>query len=165
MSKEWHEKNAHFNALIKQLFHDRNHEKRAEAARQLGFLRDGRAVNLLCRALKNEYDDMVINRIIEALGLIGDGRATLGILDKLNEELSKPEIERDNLKIIFIIESLMRIKDKRALSFIGQFLDSTDDRLKTLARKAFNEIEPNWRIIIEKEQQKKSIQEIFKVKL
>ncbi|MFX1497726.1 MAG: HEAT repeat domain-containing protein [Promethearchaeota archaeon] len=165
MSKDWHEKNIHFNALIKQLFHDRSHENRANAARQLGFLRDGRAVNLLCRALKSEYDDIVLNRIIEALGLIGDGRATLGIIKKLNEELNKPEIEMDKLKITFIIESLTRIKDKRALSSIGQFLESKDNTLKTLAEKAFDEIEPNWRHIIEKEQQEKSIQEIFKVKL
>lgn len=165
MSKEWHEKNIHFNTLIKQVFHDRNHQKRANAARQLGFLRDGRAVNLLCRALKSEHDDIVINRIIEALGLIGDGRATLGIIEKLNEELSKPEIEMDKLKITFIIESLTRIKDKRALSSIGQFLESKDNTLQALAKKAFDEIEPNWRQIVEKEHQKKSIQEIFKVRL
>ena len=162
---DWHKKNVHFNALIKQLFHDRDHQKRAEAARQLGFLRDGRAVNLLCRALKNEYDPMVINRIIEALGQIGDGRATLRIIEKLKEELDKPEIEKNKLKIIFIIESLMKIKDKRALVFIGHFLNSTDDKLKTLAQKAFDEIEPNWRSILEKERQEKSIQDIFKVSL
>lgn len=165
MSKEWHEKNAHFNSLIKQLFHDGNHENRAKAARQLGFLKDGRAVNLLCRALKREYDDIVINRIIEALGLIGDGRATLGILEKLNDELSKPEIEMDKLRITFIIESLIGLKDKRALSSIGRLLESHDERLKILAKQAFNEIEPNWRNIVEKEHQKKSIQEIFKIKL
>ncbi len=162
---DWHKKNAHFNALIKQLFHDRDHQKRAEAARQLGFLRDGRAVNLLCRALKNEYDPMVINRIIEALGQIGDGRATLGIIEKLKEELDKPEIEKNKLKIIFIIESLMKIKDKRALVFIGHFLNSTDDKLKILAQKAFDEIEPNWRHILEKERQEKSLQDIFRVSL
>ena len=162
---DWHKKNAHFNALIKQLFHDRDHQKRAEAARQLGFLRDGRAVNLLCRALKNEYDSMVVNRIIEALGQIGDGRATLGIIEKLKEELDKPEIEKNKLKIIFIIESFMKIKDKRALVFIGHFLNSTDDKLKILAQKAFDEIEPNWRHILEKERQEKSIQDIFRVNL
>lgn len=162
---DWHKKNTNFNALIKQLFHDRDHQKRAEAARQLGFLRDGRAVNLLCRALKNEYDPMVINRIIEALGQIGDGRATLGIIEKLKEEFDKPEIEKNKLKIIFIIESLMKIKDKRALVFIGPFLNSTDDKLKNLAQKAFDEIEPNWRYILEKERQEKSIQDIFRVRL
>ncbi|MFX0020515.1 MAG: HEAT repeat domain-containing protein [Promethearchaeota archaeon] len=162
---DWHKKNIHFNALIKQLFHDRDHQKRAEAARQLGFLRDGRAVNLLCRALKSEYDPMVINRIIEALGQIGDGRATLGIIERLKEELDKPEIEKNKLKIIFIIESLMKIKDKRALVFIGPFLNSTDEKLKNLAQKAFDEIEPNWRLILEKERQEKSIQDIFRVNL
>ena len=162
---DWHKKNAHFNALIKQLFHDRDHQKRAEAARQLGFLRDGRAVNLLCRALKHEYDPMVVNRIIEALGQIGDGRATLGIIEKLKEELDKPEIEKNKLKIIFIIESLIKIKDKRALVFIGYFLNSTDDKLKNLAQKAFDEIEPKWRHILEKERQEKSIQDIFRVNL
>ena len=79
---DWHAKNINFNQLIKQLFHDKESDKRAEAARQLGFLQDGRAVNLMCRALRNELDPIVINRIIEALGRIADGRATLGIIEK-----------------------------------------------------------------------------------
>jgi HEAT repeat protein len=61
---DWHTRNANFNDLIKQLFHEKDAEKRAEAARQLGFLKDGRAVNLLCRALNVEDEPMVVNRII-----------------------------------------------------------------------------------------------------
>ena len=52
----WHEQNVKYNALIKQLFHDEKWQKRAEAARELGIMEEGRAVNLLCRALKSEKD-------------------------------------------------------------------------------------------------------------
>ncbi|HDZ18922.1 hypothetical protein LCGC14_1539630, partial [marine sediment metagenome] len=64
----WQEINAKFNSLIKQLFHDEEWQNRADAARELGLLEEGRAVNLLCSALKSEKDYIVINRIIEALG-------------------------------------------------------------------------------------------------
>ncbi|MFX0010342.1 MAG: HEAT repeat domain-containing protein [Candidatus Hermodarchaeota archaeon] len=161
----WHAKNEQFNKLIKQVFHDRESEKRAEAARQLGFLQDGRAVNLLCRALKSERDPVVINRIIEALGKIEDGRATLMILEKLEAETNKPETEADKLRIIFIIESLTRIKDKRALKSLSYFLTSSDDKLVNLTEKAFDTILPNWRHIIERERKEKSIQDIFELSM
>ncbi|MHA1460634.1 MAG: HEAT repeat domain-containing protein [Promethearchaeota archaeon] len=162
---DWHAKNSNYNDLIKQVFHDKVSDKRAEAARQLGFLQDGRAVNLLCRALKIERDPIVVNRIIEALGRIEDGRATLGIIEKLEEEIKKPQIELDKLKVIFIIESLTRIKDKRALGSISYFLNSSDDKLLKLAEIAFDEIKPDWRQIIEKERKERSLQDIFKVSL
>ncbi|MFX1592071.1 MAG: HEAT repeat domain-containing protein [Promethearchaeota archaeon] len=157
----WHEKNAEFNALIKQLFHDNDWQKRAEAARQLGLLKDGRATNLMCRALRKEKDHIVINKIIEALGRIGDGRATLRIIEKYKEELEKNEI--DKFRIIYIIESLIKIKDKRALSYFGPLLDSSDKDIRNLAIKAFDIIEPNWKEIVEKERNK-SVKEIFKMK-
>jgi HEAT repeat protein len=147
------------------ILHDKNSDKRAEAARQLGFLQDGRAVNLLCRALKTEDDPIVLNRIIEALGRIEDGRATLGIIEKLEEEIKKPEIELDKLRVIFIIESLTRIKDKRALESISYFLTSSDDKLLKLAENGFDRIKPDWRQIIEKERKERSLQDIFKVSL
>lgn len=161
----WQAKNVNFNQLIKQVFHDKESDKRAEAARQLGFLQDGRSVNLLCRALNSEDDPVVINRIIEALGRIEDGRATLRIIEKLEEEIKKPEIELDKLRVIFIIESLTRIKDKRALESISYFLNSSDDKLLQLAENAFDLIRPDWRQIIEKERKEKSIQDIFKISL
>jgi len=161
----WQAKNANFNSLIKQVFHDKESDKRAEAARQLGFLKDGRAVNLLCRALKSEDNPIVINRIIEALGRIEDGRATLRIIEKLEEETKKPEIEIDKLRVIFIIESLTKIKDKRALESISYFLNFSDDKLVLLAENAFDAIKPNWRQIIEKERKQKSLQDIFKANL
>lgn len=159
----WHEQNANFNALLRQVFHENNKEKRAEAARQLGFLRDGRAVNLLCRALKSEKDSIVTNRIIEAMGRIGDGRCTLIILEKLKEELKN--VDPDKMKLVYIIESLMRIGDKRALPYIGYFLNSEDDELRTLSERAFDVIEPNWREIVKKERREKSIQDIFRISL
>lgn len=157
----WHEKNAEFNTLIKQLFHDNDWQKRAEAARQLGLLKDGRATNLMCRALRSEKDHMVVNKIIEAMGRIGDGRATLRIIEKLKEEQEKNEI--DKFRILYIIESLMKIKDKRALSYLGPLLDSSDEDIKDLTLKTFDVIEPDWKEIIERERNK-SIQEIFRIK-
>ena len=155
----WHEKNAEFNALIKQLFHDGNWHKRAEAARQLGLIKESRATNLMCRALRIEKDRMVINKIIEALGRIGDSRATLRIIEKLEEEQVENEI--DKYRVIYIIESLMKIKDKRALSYLSPLLNSSDEEIKTLTLKAFDLIEPNWKEIVERERNK-SIQEIFR---
>ncbi|MFX1572232.1 MAG: HEAT repeat domain-containing protein [Promethearchaeota archaeon] len=156
---DWNEINAMFNALIKQLFHNENWQKRADAARQLGILKDGRAINLLCRALRTEEDHIVINKIIESLGRIGDGRATLRIIEKLKEE--KEKTNPDKYRIIYILESLRRIKDKRALFYISSFLESSDEEIRELAYKTFEIIEPNWKEIIKKERNK-SIQEIFK---
>ncbi len=160
MTESWHEKNKEFNDLINQLFHDEDWQKRAEAARQLGLKRDGRAVNLLCRALRKEDERIVQNRIIEALGRIGDGRATIRIIEKMEENINQGNL--DKYRIIYIIESLTRIKDKRALSYIGRFLRSTDEEVRKLAENAFNIIEPNWREIVDKERKKLSIEEIFK---
>ncbi|MFX0001264.1 MAG: HEAT repeat domain-containing protein [Candidatus Hodarchaeota archaeon] len=157
----WHEKNAEFNALIRQLFHDVDWQKRAEAARKLGLLKDGRATNLLCRALRSEKDHIVVNKIIEALGRIRDGRATLRIIEQLKEEQEK--YEPDKYRIIYIIESLTKIKDRRALSYLGPLLNSSDNDIKNLALKAFNTIEPDWKEIIERERNK-SIQEIFRLR-
>ena len=162
---DWQVNSTNFNLLIRQLLHDKDPDKRAEAARQLGFLQDGRAVNLLCRSLKTEIDPIVVNRVIEALGRIADGRATLSIIEKLEQEIKKPEIELDKLRVIFIIESLTTIKDKRALKSISYFLNSSDDKLLKLAENAFDKIKPNWRKIIEKERKERSIQDIFKVSL
>ena len=161
MSESWHSKNKKFNTLIKQLFHADNWQKRAEAARELGLMRDGRAVNLLCRALRSEKEKMVQNRIIEAMGRIGDARATMRIIEKLEEDINQGNI--DKYRIINIIESLMNIKDKRALASIGQFLTTPDEDLKKLAENAFDIIEPNWRQIVKEKRKERSIEEIFKI--
>ncbi|MFX1531740.1 MAG: HEAT repeat domain-containing protein [Promethearchaeota archaeon] len=158
----WHEQNKKFNSLIKQLFHDEDWQKRADAARELGIMKEGRSVNLLCRALRSEEDHLVINRIIEALGRIGDGRATLRIIERLKDELNASEM--DKYRIIYIIDALKKIKDKRALEYLGPFLSYSDEEIRNLAQEAFNEIEPNWKEIIKRERKEKSIQEIFKVK-
>ena len=163
MSESWNSTNREFNALIKQLFHADDWQKRAEAARELGLMRDGRAVNLLCRALRSEKDMMVQNRIIEAMGRIGDGRATMRIIEKLEGIINQGNI--DKYRIIYIIESLVKIKDKRALSYIGRFLSSNDKDIKNLAEEAFDVIEPNWREIIEQERKNLSIEEIFRKRI
>jgi len=156
-------RDADMNNLIKELFHAERWQERADAARRLGFLKDGRAVNLMCTALKKEKDHMVINRIIEALGRIGNFKATVGIIEKLKEQIRGEN--QDKYRVITIIESLMNIKDKRALAYIGHYLTSEDDELKALAQEAFDVIEPNWREILEKEKKEKSIQDVFKSNL
>jgi HEAT repeat protein len=158
----WQKANEKYNQLIKQLFHDKDWHQRADAARELGFMKDGRSVNLLCRALRNEEEFMVQNRIIEALGRIGDSRATMRIIEVLEEEVDKHL--SDKFRIIFIIEALSNLKDKRALVYLAPFLNSPDEELKTLAEKAFDKIEPNWRLIMEREMKRKSVEEIFKIK-
>ena len=159
---DWHKANEKYNRLIKLLFHDTDWHKRADAARELGYMKDARCVNLLCRALRNEEEFMVQNRIIEALGRIGDSRATMRIIEILEEEADKHL--SDKFRIIFIIEALSNLKDKRGLVYIAPFLESEDEELKELAEKAFDKIEPDWRHIIDREMRKKSIEEIFKIK-
>jgi len=156
----WHEQNVKFNSLIKLLFHDEDWQKRADAARELGIMKEGRSVNLLCRALRSEEDHLVVNKIIEALGRIGDGRATLRIIEKLKDELNTSEIDR--YRIIYIIEALKEIKDKRALEYIGPFLSYSDEEVKKLAQETFDALEPNWKEIIKRERKERSIQELFK---
>ncbi len=158
----WQKANEKYNQLIKQLFHNADWHKRADAARELGIMKDARSVNLLCRALRSEEEFMVQNRIIEALGRIGDSRATMRIIEILEEEADKHL--SDKFRIIFIIEALSNLKDKRALVYIAPFLNSPDEELKTLAENAFDTIEPDWRLIMERELKRKSVEEIFKIK-
>ncbi len=135
------QQNELLNNLIRQLFHEEDWADRAEAARQLGFLKDGRATNMLCRALNSEKDPNVINRIIEAMGNIGDCKATLKIIDKLREESEKEIVNK--YFIINAIESLKKLQDKRALIYIGPFLNSKDPELRNAAESAFDVIEPS----------------------
>ncbi len=155
----WHEQNIKYNSLIQQLFHNEDWKKRAEAARELGLMKEGRAVNLLCKALRAEKDQMVIDRIIEALGRIENAKATLRIIEILDKELN--QYEGNKYRILYILEALKSIKDKRALPHIASFLKSPDDELRSLAESTFDTIEPNWREIIEKERKERSIEEIF----
>ncbi len=155
----WNALNENYNSLIKQLFHAKEWENRADAARQLGLLKDGRAVNLLCRALKSEKDSSVIIRIIEALGRIGNAKATLRIVERLKMEMDKDEY--DKRTVFIIIESLMRIKDKRALPYLSKFLTSKFEEIRQLTVRAFDEIEPRWNEIINEAIRKKTPEEIF----
>jgi hypothetical protein len=59
---------------------------------------------------------------------------------------------------------LSNLKDKRSLVYIAPFLNSEDEELKSLAESAFDKIQPDWRLIMERELKKKSIEEIFKIK-
>ena len=159
----WHKANERYNGLINQLFHGKEWQERSEAARELGIMKDGRAVNLLCRALRTEQDKVVQDRIIEALGKIGDGKATLIIIEKLREMIDSDNI--DKFRVINIIESLISIKDKRALVYIGPFLNTSEEEVRKVTENAFDIIEPNWRQIIKKERETKTIQDIFKINI
>jgi HEAT repeat protein len=141
--------NEDFNDAMKKLFHG-NTMERATGARTLGHLKEGRAVNLLIKALNKEQDSVVINRIIEALGEIKHPKATQPILDVLIKELEKPEDSQDKAMLFIIIESLMEIGDKRALQHLGLLLDSCDADIRKRTEEAFECIDINWRENIKK---------------
>lgn len=132
-----------YNNLINELFQSDEWEKRAEAARKIGSLGEGRATNLLVRALKKEQDPSVINRIIEALGRIKDPKATMPIIDFLKTELNKSN--PDNTRLFIIVESLMKIGDKRALSHLGILRNSCEADIKALTEEALQCIDPDWK--------------------
>ena len=136
--------NIDFNNAIKNLFHGEVME-RVTAAKKLGDMKDGRATNLLIRALKSEKDDIVINRIIEALGDIKNSKATIPIAELLKAETQKPEEEQDKTRLFLIIESLMKIGDKRALAHLGILLNSCHSDIRKLTEEAFECIDLNWR--------------------
>jgi HEAT repeat protein len=141
--------NDEFNQAIRKLFHGEIME-RAAAARKLGHLKEGRAVNLLITALDKENDGVVINRIIEAMGDIRNPKATLSILKFLSEELEKPEENQDKARLFLIIDSLMKIGDKRALQYLGILIESCDADIRDRTEKAFECIDVNWRENVKK---------------
>jgi len=118
---------------------------RASAARQIGHFKDSRASNLLIKALKSEEDSIVINQIIEAMGEIKDAKATMVIVDVLKKELGKQESEQDKSLLFLIVESLMKIGDKRALEHLGLLIESCEGDIKKLTEEALECIDPNWK--------------------
>jgi len=141
-------RNEAFNSYVKKLFKSSGWKERAFAAQNLGQLKEGRAINILFRALKSEKDAVVINRIIEAMGEIRDPKATMPIIDFLKEELKKSETHQDKTRLFIIIESLMKIGDKRALEHLGILLDSCHSDIRKLTEEAFECIDPNWKLKI-----------------
>jgi len=136
--------NGEYNLAMKNLFHG-NIMERASAARQIGHLKEGRSTNLLVRALNSEKDSIVISRIIEAMGEIKDAKATMIIVDLLKKELEKNENEQDKSFLFLIVESLMKIGDKRALEHLGILSRSCESELKKLTEEAIECIDPNWK--------------------
>ncbi len=134
--------------LVHKLFNEKTWENRAEAARQLGLKSDGRSTNMLVKALIKEDDPVVRNRIIEAMGKIKDVKATMIIVDVLKQELEK---ENPDKKFLFvIIESLMKIGDKRALTQLGIVYETCDADIKKLTEQAFECIDPNFKKTLKK---------------
>jgi len=134
--------------LVHDLYHGETWEERAEAARQIGLKSDGRSTNMLVKRLNKEEDPVVRNRIIEAMGKIKDAKATMPIINVLKEEL---EVEIPDKKLLFvIIESLMKIGDKRVLSQLGIVYQSCDADIKELTEQAFECIDPSWKDNIQK---------------
>ncbi|MFX1391387.1 MAG: HEAT repeat domain-containing protein [Promethearchaeota archaeon] len=141
-------RNQQFNTHIKKLFDSSNWKNRAMAAQKLGQFKEGRATNILARALKSEKDPVVINRIIEAMGEIRDPKATMLIVEFLKTEVEKSENDQDKTRLFIIIESLMKIGDKRALEHLGLLLDSCHKDIRKLTEEAFECIDPNWKLNI-----------------
>jgi len=135
--------NDNYNELVNQLFTSSKWEKRAEAAREIGHLGEAKATNLLFRALKSEKDSIVINNIVEAMGRIKDPKATMPIIDFLKEELEKDE--PDKTRLFIIVESLMKIGDKRALTHLGLLYDSCEADIKSITEEALTCIDPKWK--------------------
>ncbi len=133
-----------YNLAIKKLFHGEIME-RASAARQIGHFKDGRATNILVRALNSEEDSIVISRIIEAMGEVKDAKVTMVIVELLKRELEKQESEQDKSLLFLIVESLMKIGDKRALEHLGLLSRSCESDLKKLTEEAIECIDPNWK--------------------
>ena len=138
--------NEAYNKHVKILFSSSNWKDRAIAAQAIGQMKEGRAKNILSRALKSEKDIVVINRIIDAMGEIRDPKATILIIDFLKDELEKPEEEQNKTRLFIIIESLMKIGDKRALEHLGILLDSCHNDIRKLTEEAFECIDPNWKM-------------------
>jgi HEAT repeat protein len=138
--------NEDYNKHVKVLFSSSNWKNRAIAAQNIGQMKEARATNILSRALKSEKDIVVINRIIEAMGEIRDPKATMLIIDFLKEELEKSEENQDKTRLFIIIESLMKIGDKRALEHLGILLDSCHNDIRKLTEEAFECIDPNWKM-------------------
>jgi HEAT repeat protein len=145
--------NEEFDLAIKTLFQGKTWNERAEAARQLGKFKDARATNLLSRALNSEKDEVVINRIIEAMGKIKDAKATMQIVNFLNQELELQEDEQNKKRFFIIIESLMKIGDKRALEHLGILLNSCHSEIRELTEQAFECIDPDWKQNLKKLQE------------
>ena len=141
-------RNEAFNEYIKTLFNSSSFKERAIAAQNLGYLKEGRAINMLARALKSEKDEVVINRIIEAMGEIGDPKATMIIIEFLKKELEISEEEQNKKRLFIIIESLMKIGDKRALEHLGILLNSCHTDIRKLTEDAFECIDPEWKLNI-----------------
>ncbi|MHA1150416.1 MAG: HEAT repeat domain-containing protein [Promethearchaeota archaeon] len=143
--------NEKYNKLIRQLFDSEEWELRAAAAREIGHMGEGRAVNLLIKVLEKEGEPAVINNLIEALGRIANGKATQSILNFLQVELNKSEERQDKERLFIIIEALMRIGDKRALEQLGILQASCmDEQLKGLTEKALSCVDPKWKENIKK---------------
>ena len=132
-----------FEKLVNQLFTSDTWEKRAEAARKIGHLKDGKATNLLVRALKSEKDPIVINSIIEAFGRIKNPKATMPIIEFLKKELETDD--PDKTRLFVIIESLMKIGDKRALTDLGLLYESCEADIKSITEEALECIDPKWK--------------------
>ncbi len=136
------------NENIKELFQGKEWKDRAYAARKLGYLKDARSTNSLAKAIKIEKDKVVINNILESMGRIEDAKATSIIINFLKEELGKDN--PDKTRLFIIVESLMKIGDKKALEQLGILVNSCNDDIKTLTEEAFECIDPNWKENIKK---------------
>ena len=79
------------------------------------------------------------------MGKIKDAKATMLIIDFLKKELELPEEKQNKNRMFVIIESLMKIGDKRALEHLGILLNSCHTDIRELTEQAFQCIDPNWK--------------------
>ena len=82
------------------------------------------------------------------MGEIKDPKATMLIVNFLKQELEKPEEDQNKTRLFIVIESLMKIGDKRALEHLGILLDSCHSDIRKLTEEAFECIDPKWKLNI-----------------
>jgi len=144
---------------INRLFFGKTWNERADAAIKLGKTKALKNTDYLIKALKSEKDEIVINRIIEAIGKMKDPKATNVLTDLLNKELQLPENKQNKSKLFALVESLIKIGDKKALEDIGILLESCSSDLKELSEKSLECVDPNWKENVKTQSKLNSIKE------
>lgn len=104
--------------------------RREEAAIQLGLLKDRSAVEHLIKALKDCED--VRRSAAQALGRIGDNRATEPLVDYINDS--------DHKTRLAVVKALGELKDPRAINALYSTLRKGDYETCFYAAKALGEL-------------------------
>ncbi len=119
---------------LMQLLHHANRDVRSDAAKALGVMKESRAVPLLLSLLPSSiegssYEDNKVNmEVVEAIGEIGDKRATQPLLQKVDvQKLQGHSAESFD---IGLIEAIGKIGDSQAVEPLLPLLESKDSYVR-----------------------------------